>query len=106
MSINECGNIEKHETFKSFNDSKRLLDRSQFFKMFAGKKVSVMFPKSWKKPFDCEVVISAKMRLCNEWNGKFLCDRCTIQLNEVKEIKIIIKLREGQPANQFGHMLP
>ena len=32
--------IEQHMTFKGFNDSKRLLDRSQNFDMFDGKKIS------------------------------------------------------------------
>ena len=29
-------------TFKGFNDSKRLLDRSQYFDMLDGKKITAM----------------------------------------------------------------
>ena len=42
---NELGIIEQHMTFKSFNDSKRLLDRSQYFNMLEGKKISAMLPR-------------------------------------------------------------
>ena len=35
-------------TFEDFNDSKRLPDRSQYFDMLEGKKISAMLPKSWK----------------------------------------------------------
>ena len=44
--------MQEHKTFKRFIDSKRLSDRSQYFKMIEGKKVSALLPKSWKKPFD------------------------------------------------------
>ena len=43
---NEFGKIEEHETSKGFSDSKRLLDRSQYFKMIVGKKSSAMRPKN------------------------------------------------------------
>ena len=38
-------------TFKGFNDSQRLLDRSQYFDLLEGKKISAMLPKSWDKSF-------------------------------------------------------
>ena len=38
LTINELGIIEQHMTFKGFNYSKRLLDRSQYFDMLDGKK--------------------------------------------------------------------
>ena len=38
LTINELGNIVQHMTFKGFNDSKRLLDRSQYFDMLDGRK--------------------------------------------------------------------
>ena len=34
------------------NKSKRLLDRSQYFKMIEGNKVSELLPRGWKKTFD------------------------------------------------------
>ena len=38
LTIDDYGIIKEHKTFKGFNDSKRLLDRSQYFKMKEGKK--------------------------------------------------------------------
>ena len=38
LTIDEYGIIKEHKTFKGFNDSKRLLDRSQYFNMKEGKK--------------------------------------------------------------------
>ena len=49
LTNNEFGVIEEHRSFKVFNDSKRLLDRSQDVKMIDGKKISAMLPKTWKK---------------------------------------------------------
>ena len=44
LTINELGVIEQHMTFKGFNDSKRLLDRSQNFDMLKCKKITAMLP--------------------------------------------------------------
>ena len=60
-------------TFKGFNDSKRLLDRSQNFDMLHGKKISAMIPRSWKKSFNNGVIIPTKMRQCNECKDGILC---------------------------------
>ena len=38
LTIDKYGNIQEHKTFKGFNDNKRLIDRSQYFKMIEGKK--------------------------------------------------------------------
>ena len=46
LTIDEFGNNQEHKTFKGFNDSKRLLDRSQYFTMIAGKKISAMLSRS------------------------------------------------------------
>ena len=54
LTIHDYGIIQEHKTFKRFNDSNRLLDRSQNFKMKEGKKTSAMLPRSWKKSFDSE----------------------------------------------------
>ena len=62
LTFNELGIIEQHMTFKGFNDSKRLLDRSQYFDMLDGKKISAMLPRSWKKSFNNGIVIPTKMR--------------------------------------------
>ena len=47
-TINEFGIIRQHMTFKSFNDNKRLLDRSQYFNMFEGNNISAVLPGSRK----------------------------------------------------------
>ena len=62
--------MQEHKTFRGFNDSNRLLDRLQYFKMIEGKKVSASLPKSWKKSFRSGIIIPTKMRLCNECNDK------------------------------------
>ena len=49
LTINEFGSVQQHMTFKGFNDSKRPLDRSQYFIMLEGKKISAVLPRSWKK---------------------------------------------------------
>ena len=51
LSIDEYGIKKEHKMFKGFNDSKRLLDRSQYFKMKESEKISSMLPRSWKKIF-------------------------------------------------------
>ena len=38
LTIDDYGIIKEHKTFKKFNDGKRLLDRSQYFKMIDGEK--------------------------------------------------------------------
>ena len=52
LTINELGVTEQHMTFKGFNGSKRLLDRSQNFNMLKGKKITTVLPRSWKKSFE------------------------------------------------------
>ena len=62
LTIDDYGIIQEHKTFKGFNDSKRLLDRSQYFKMIEAKQISAMLPRSWKKSFDSGIIVPAKMR--------------------------------------------
>ena len=88
LTNNEFGIIQQHMTFKGLNDSKRLLDRSQYFDMLEGKKISAMLPRSWKKSFDNGIVIPIKMKRCNECKGEILCDDCKNQVNE-KKTKLI-----------------
>ena len=38
LTIDDYGIIQEHKTFQGFNDSKRLLDRSQYFKKIEGEK--------------------------------------------------------------------
>ena len=60
LTIIDYGIIQEPKTFKGFNDSKRLLDRSQYFKMIEGKKISAMLPRFWKKSFNSGVIIPEK----------------------------------------------
>ena len=106
LTIDDNGTIQEHKTFKGFNDSKRLLDRSQYFKMIEGKKLSAFLSKSWKKSFDNGIVIAKKMRFCNECNDKKLCDKCNYQINENKEFEADLNELKRHPPNEFGHMLP
>ena len=105
LTINKSSNLEEHETFKRFDDSKRLLDRSQYFKTIECRKISALLPKSWNKTFNNGIIIPAKKRFCNECNDKRTCNRCNIQKNENKEFEAIINLLKRQGPNQFGHIL-
>ena len=106
LTIDEFGIIQEHKTFKGFNDSKRLLDRSQYFKMIEGKKISAMLPRSWKKSFNSGVIIPKKMRFCNKCDDKKLCDRCNNQINENKEFEANLNELKRHPPNDFDYMLP
>ena len=48
LTINDFGIIQEHNTFKSFIDSKRFLDRSQFFKMIEFKRDELRYLKFGK----------------------------------------------------------
>ena len=106
LTIDEYGIIKEHKTFKGFNDSKRLLDRSQYFKMTQGEKISAMLPRSWKKSFDDGIIIPTKMRFCNECNDNKMCIKCNNQINENKEFEANLNELKRHPPNEFGHMLP
>ena len=60
--------IQEHKTFQEFNDSKQLLDRSQYFRKVQGKKVYALLRKSWKKSFISGTFRPTKMSVCNECN--------------------------------------
>ena len=106
LTIDEYGIIQKHKTFKGFNDSKRLLDRSQYFKMIEGEKKSAMLPKSWKKSFDSGIITPTKMRFCNECNDNKMCIKCINQINENKEFEANLNELKRKAPNKFGYMLP
>ena len=93
-------------TFKGFNDSKRLLDRSQYFDKLDGKKISAMIPRSWKKSFENGVIIPTQMRHCNTCKDGILCITCNNQINENKEFEANLNLLKRDVPNRFGHMLP
>ena len=93
-------------TFKGFNDSKRLLDRSQYFNMLKGKKITAILPRSWKKSFENGVIIPTKMRQCNVCKDGILCSTCNNQINENKEFEANLNALKRRKPNDFGHMLP
>ena len=105
-TICEYGVFQEYKTFKKFNDYKRLLDRSQSFKMIEGKKISSLLPKKWKKSFVSGIIIPLKMRFCNECKDKILFTTCNNQVNENKEFETNLNLLKREAPNQFGYMLP
>ena len=106
LTIDDYGIIQEQKTFKGLNDSKRLLDRSQNFKMIEGKKLSAMLPRSWKESFDSEIIIPTKMRFCNECNDNKMCVKCNNHINENKEFEANLNLLKRNAPNEFGYMLP
>ena len=86
-TIDDYGITQEHKTFKGFNDSKRLLDRSQHFKKIESKKVSALLPKSWKKSFDSGKIIPARMRFYKECNDKKMWKKFNNQINANKEFE-------------------
>ena len=76
LTIDDSGIIQEHKTFKGFNDSNRLLDRSQNYKLIEGEKISAMLPRSWEKLFDSGIIVAMKLRFCNECNNKKICNKC------------------------------
>ena len=106
LTIDDYGIIQQHMTFKGLNDSKRLLDRSQYFNMLKGKKITAILPRSWKKSFENGVIIPTKMRQCNSCKDGILCSTCINQINENKEFEANLNELKRRKPNDFGHMLP
>ena len=106
LTINDLGIIEQHVTFKGFNDSKRLLDRSQYFDMLNGKKITAMLPRSWKNSFNYGVIVPTKMRQCNACKDGILCVTFNNKINENKEFEANLNLLKRKAPNEFGYMLP
>ena len=106
LTKDHYGIIQQHMTFKGFIDSKRLLDRSQYFDMLNGEKITAMLPRSWKKSFNNGVIIPTKMRQCNECKDGILCVTCNNKINENKEFEANLNLLKRKAPNEFGYMLP
>ena len=104
LTIDDYGTRQEHKIFEGFNDSKRLLDRSQYFKMLEDEKISALLPKSWQKSFDSGIIIPVKMRFCNECNDRKMCDKCNNQINEIKEFEANLNELKRHRPNEFGHM--
>ena len=103
-TINEFGINQQHMTFKGFNDSKRLLDRSQYFDMLEDKQISAKLPRSWKESFNTGIIIPIKTRRCDKSNEKILCDECNNQGNQNKNFEANLNLIKRDVLKQFGHM--
>ena len=106
LTIDEFGIIQQYLTFKRFNDSKRLLDRSQYFDMLEGERISAILPKAWEKWFNNGIAVPVKLRRCNDWRNKNLCTTCNFQVNENKKVKTNITLPKRESPNQFAITLP
>ena len=106
LTIDEFGIIQEHKTFKGINDSKRLLDRSQYFKTIEGEHISAMLPRSCKKSFDSGLIIPTRMRFCDKCDDIKMCNKCNNQINENKEFEANMNLLKRNVPNEFGYMLP
>ena len=60
LTNNEFGIKKEHKTFKGFNDSKQLLDRSHYFNMIDGKKISAISLKAGRYQFLVELSYQRK----------------------------------------------
>ena len=106
LTIDHYGIIQQRMTFKGFSDSKRLLDRSQYFDMLDGKKMTAMLPRFWKKSFNNGVIIPTKMRQCIACKDGILCATCNNQINENKEFEANLNWLKRKAPNIFGYRLP
>ena len=106
LTMDEYGIIEHHLTFKGFNDSKRILDQSQYFDMLDGQKTTAKLPRSWKKPFNNGDVTPTKVRECNACKYGILCTTSNNQINENKDIEANLNLIKREAPNESGYMLP
>ena len=105
LTMDNFGIIQQHMTFKVFNDSKRLLDRSQKFKLLRVERVTIILAKSWKKSFNNVITSAVKMRRCVECKGEKLCMTRNNEVNE-KKIEINLNFLRRRAPNQFCHVLP
>ena len=91
LTIDEFGIMQEQNTFIGFNDSKdskRLIDRSQYFEVIEAKNLSAMLPKSWKKPFNRGGVIPTRKTFCIECSKKFAIE-ILFKLTKTKNSELI-----------------
>ena len=89
LTIDKFSIVQENKTIEGFNDSKRLLDRSQYFQIIECKKVSALLPKNWKKSIDSGTFIRTKMRFCNECIFQNCAIKVKIKSRKVKNSKLI-----------------
>ena len=99
------GKIQQLMTSEVFNDTKRLLHRSQYFNMLEGEKISALLPRSLKKQFNNGIIIPVKMKRCKACKDGILCTTCNNQVNE-KKLEIKKNLFKQEAPMEFGHLLP
>ena len=95
---------QEHKTFKGFHYSKRLLDRSRYFRKIEGKKISPLFLEVGKK-IDSGIVIPAKMRFYFECGKEKCCDRCSSRITDDKQAEANLPLLGRQVPIEFDYML-
>ena len=98
--------MDKHKTFKGFNDVSKKVDRKEYFKMFNGDKLSAKVSLKWKKSFSMGALITHKMRNCGDCEKDILCDECEKLVNQMKEFSANLNEVKREHPNKFGHMLP
>ena len=106
LTTYEYGVIQQHMTFKGFNDSKRLLGRSQNLNMLEGKKISAMLPRLWKKFLLMALLYQQKWDIVMNVKMEYYVEHVIIKSIENKEFKANLNLLKRHPANELGHMLP
>ena len=106
LTIKKFGVIDEHKTFKGFKDVKDVLDRKEYFKMADGDKLVAKVSLSWKKSFSQGVVITHKMRNCNNCTKGVLCDDCDKLVYQKKKFFANLKELKRKKPNDLGHMLP
>ena len=100
LTINEYGIMEEHKIFKYFNNSKRILNRSQNFNMLEDKKYQLCCLKSGKNHLRMELIYQRKKRFCIECNDKRVCNGCITQSIENKDFDAILSsLKREAPTN-------
>ena len=62
--------------FECSSDSKRLLDRKEYFKKIDGEKVKADLPPIWEKSFTMGVLLPSANRYCNDCDKDARCDKC------------------------------
>ena len=78
--------------FEGVNDSKRLLDPSQYFDIVESEKIKAILPRSLKKSFNNVIIIPTKMRRCNECKDGMLCTTCINPVIENQDFEANLNL--------------
>ena len=87
LTMEYYGIIQEHKTFKGFNDSKRLSDRSQNFKKIEGKKYQLCYQDSGKNCLIAEYL--RKRDFVMNVKMEYYVQRVIIKLMKIKNSKLI-----------------